>query len=161
MTKVKMILKEKHDSKKSPAIKGKTGAQKHSKKDFTPEGDFVKGHSVGAEYRFKPGQTGNPHGRPKKSIVDEMMEEFLAETVKTPVRFRKKHGRPKRDKAARLLVTAMFYQALAGKRGMAQLIAERVGGKPLQAIDAKVEEVQRDPALIKQRIKELLAKATH
>lgn len=49
---------------KKPAIKRKTG--------FTDGGCIV-----GAPYRWKPGQSGNPSGRPKKKPITEIFEKIL------------------------------------------------------------------------------------
>jgi hypothetical protein len=117
------------------------------------KGHFQHGHEIGRKTRFKPGQSGNPSGRPKKSELDYALEDFLASEI-TIAKGRRRNR--KRKLAARVLAEALFKQALAGKGRIAQLIFERIGGKPQHRIDASVEEPGfSDPIARKARIKEL------
>ena len=77
-----------------------------------------------APYCFKPGQSGNPAGRPKgKSILAELRS-VLDET--------KLLGKPNRDGKSnkQLLVETMVHHALAGNAAYARLIIEHLHGKP-------------------------------
>jgi len=100
-----------------------------------------------------PGVSGNPSGRPRKSELDYALEDFLA----SEIRVRRGKGRSRGLKlAARVLAEALFIQALAGKGRIAQLIFERIGGKPKHRIDAGIEEPSvPDPAARRARIREL------
>lgn len=121
------------------------------------QGRFAKGNASARPYYFKPGQSGNPGGRPKKSILDQALEDELAEIVKLAQKDEK--GKKIRVQRARVIAREVLTQLMGGKKGIAQLVFERVGGKPLQQIEAKVEETYSDPIQRKARIKELLAKA--
>jgi hypothetical protein len=117
------------------------------------KGYFLPGNAIGRKNRFKPGQSGNPSGRPKKSELDYALEDFLASEI-TITKGRRRSW--KRKLAARVLTEALFKQALAGKVRVAQLLFERIGGKPNHRIDARVEERGFSHATARRaRIKEL------
>lgn len=120
-------------------------------------GHFVSGHDIGKETRFRPGQSGNPSGRPRKSDLDYALEEFLSSEVVTGA---DRDGRRERRVVARILAEALIRQALAGRRGIAKLIFERVGGKPRQAVQfiGALQTNRLTPAQRRARIHELLKK---
>lgn len=106
------------------------------------------------------GSNGNVHRGRAKSALDIALENFLMEEV-VPNGRAKKHKTKKqiaREPRMRALVKAVYMQAIQGlgKGKLAELIFERVGGKPMQDIYSE-ELVARfeDPVLRKQRIKEL------
>jgi|SRR5215467_5021182 len=79
---------------------------------------------IGKATQFQPGQSGNPGGRPKKAITTAYTE--LADT---PV-----PGDRKGRTYAQLLAQAQFDAAIKGKTDAAREIADRIEGKPTQAI---------------------------
>lgn len=147
-----------HTSGISGPSKGKNGGSAHtagsvgSKKKKKGGGWDPKKHMHLENLRpWKPGQSGNPGGRPAKSALDYAIEQLLAEPVK-------KFGNPERTKARKLAKAAMEY-ALRGNYRMLQLLAERSGGKPLQPIDVQAQVINDlGPDERKARIKELLRK---
>ena len=77
------------------------------------------------ELKWKPGQSGNPKGRPKKemSITDALRrigEEVNPQTKQTKIQ---------------ILAEMIWETALKGDKIMAQMIIERLEGKPRQPIE--------------------------
>ena len=64
---------------------------------------------------FKPGQSGNPKGRPKARLFDESLRQVLAT----------KNGAKAKELAAKLVE-----KALTGNVPALKLIADRIGGPP-------------------------------
>lgn len=98
---------------------------------------------------WKPGQSGNPRGRPKKRLIDEALEDLLANND---------------AEAARDVAAALLKRARNGDLRAIQLIAERTQGKPMRAVEisgpdggALQLDLMTDEEL-DQRINELLAK---
>lgn len=85
-------------------------------------------------HQFKPGQSGNPSGRPKgtlslSNLLRKQLEEVVAEDGRT---------------AADMLVATTVRAALKGDKAARQLAWEYIDGKPSQHIDlnANISEVQ-------------------
>lgn len=103
---------------------------------------------------FKPGQSGNPGGRPRK-IITEGFDDILSEVV---VR------RKKRDTRLRHMLRAIVDEAIAGKIPAFSEITDRIEGKAMQAHQVsgpgggaiQVESMSREQR--EKRISELLAK---
>jgi hypothetical protein len=120
-------------------------------------GQFSHRHEVGKATRFKPGQSGNPSGRPPKSILDRALEAYLASYIKTGKRG--PDGKRERKLVAEIVAEKLIGQAMAGEHAIAQLVAERVGGRPLHQVEAKIDATSTNPEFRKARINELLRKA--
>ncbi len=81
----------------------------------------------GAPYRFKPGQSGNPGGRPKKRPISDRYAE-LAE-LELPEEERIKYGLPEGATYGDALAIVRFNAALEGKPDAAREIREAIEGK--------------------------------
>jgi len=93
-------------------------------------------------FMFKPGQSGNPGGRPKKKPITEAYARLL--------------GNPSK---ADELAQAMFSEALSGNVQAAKELREGIEGKALQAIRMDGELGITTAEERKQRMVELLRKA--
>ena len=106
--------------------------------------------------QFKPGQSGNPKGRPKgaKNLKTELEEELLE---KVPI---KEHGKVRKVSKQRALLKAQMAKAMKGDPRAANVIINMV--YRLLAIDATVDEVddltEADHAILKHFEKKVLAK---
>lgn len=77
----------------------------------------------GNKYGFKPGQSGNPGGRPKRTRLTDALLAQLAELDKGE------------ETTAEAVARALIRQALGGNVQAIREIADRTEGKPRQAID--------------------------
>lgn len=76
---------------------------------------------------WKPGQSGNPNGRPKKgTAIADCMREYLAGTIDT------EGGKITRQQA---LVKAIFAKAMKGGDAAQRLMLQYIDGMPKQQID--------------------------
>ncbi len=111
---------------------------------------FPKGHP----WRFKPGQSGNPGGKPKTKFLTKMLLEILEKGIP---------GDSRRRSYAEALVQKLVHEAvLRGNIAHLREIFERVEGKvairlqadeplpielrPAQLSDSELEELIRDHA---------------
>ena len=76
--------------------------------------------------RFKPGQSGNPGGRPKSAHLSHACRELLAATVPND---------PQGRTYAEAVAQALAQKAIAGDIRAAQEIADRAEGRARQALD--------------------------
>jgi hypothetical protein len=106
--------------KKKSAKKGKTKPANRHKTGFrgpTPD--------VGKETQFKPGQSGNPSGRPP-AILSDAYREVLAEAFE---------GDSAARSYARLIALGQARAAIKGNTAAAKEIADRTEGKAKEAIE--------------------------
>jgi len=89
---------------------------------------FAKGNP----FAFKPGQSGNPAGRPRDTVTPH-----LRELVR--MRHSEKDGVTYGEMVARSLLT----RAIVGDVQAIREVFDRLEGKPRQAIDVSVEEKRR------------------
>lgn len=92
---------------------------------------------------FKPGQSGNPGGRPKKPMVDRMLEEALTSND---------------SETAKAIADKLISMATHGSLSAIKLISERTEGKPgRNAAEADQKDIQLTKEQIHARLKELLS----
>lgn len=89
------------------------------------QGRFVKGHTNG----FQAGQSGNPAGRPKSITLSEAYRKQLAQPMPND---------PEGRTFAEVIAFKQCSAAAEGDTTAAREIADRVGGKPRQAVDLDV-----------------------
>ena len=89
----------------------------------TPKGDYVVGYARAPEaYQWKPGQSGNPSGRPRgRPSIDELLLEEAARLVKFKVGDKVKHI--DRDRA---LMRKLYDTALQGNLRAMVMVVDRL-----------------------------------
>ena len=97
----------------------------------------------GAQTRFKPGQSGNPGGRPRTAKISEACRTKLASLIPGDVQ-RRTYAQAIADKLVQL--------ALKGDIRAAQELADRAEGKPGHG-DSRVEDSSRNPVVIVTNVK--------
>jgi hypothetical protein len=83
-------------------------------------------------FRWKPGQSGNPNGRPKKEPITERYRQALE--IKLPDEIRITLGMRKGSTVGDALARKMVIKAINGSIDAAREITDRVEGKAPQAI---------------------------
>lgn len=83
-------------------------------------------------FRWKPGQCGNPFGRPVKTPMSDRYLKALE--TKLPDEVRCKLGLPKGSTVGDAIARRLAVKALNGSVEAAREIADRVEGKPAQAV---------------------------
>jgi hypothetical protein len=78
---------------------------------------------------FKPGQSGNPAGRPKKALLSDALRRQLAITAP---------GMPERTQAE-AIASALISEAIAGNIAAAREICDRTEGRPMQSIGVDLD----------------------
>jgi len=106
--------------------------------------------------QFKPGQSGNPNGRPRKLFTEAALK--LGKT---------KHKEDKEKRTfAELAIRGMYNEAIKGNVAAWVALADRLEGKPLQGMELsgpggnplQIENIG-NPVENEKRIAELLAKS--
>jgi len=93
-----------------------------------PDGKFAEGNSFGN--RFRPGQSGNPAGRPKSITLSEAYRKMLSQADESD---------PERRTRAEVLAEQIYAKAKTGDVQALREIADRVEGKPRQTLALSVE----------------------
>lgn len=83
-------------------------------------------------YKWKPGQSGNPGGRPKKTSISDAYAKLVDRRL--PDEICRKLGLSKRATWADALALGQMRSAVKGKTDAAREIADRVEGKTAQAV---------------------------
>jgi len=99
---------------------------------------FTPGHSIGAATRFKKGESGNPHGRPKTAKYGEALRALLALKPTDPI--------PTRTNAEKMAATA--FQLAVKERSLAAIceVGDRAEGKA--AVSVTVDQGQDAIAIL-------------
>ena len=85
---------------------------------------------------WKPGQSGNPKGRPKSpSLLGSALKQRLGELVPND---------PEGRTYAQLIAQAMIQAAVDGSVSGASMIADRTEGRPRQAVDLAINQTEYD-----------------
>lgn len=90
------------------------------------------------EYRWQPGKSGNPKGRPKGTTISDAYRKILASKLPPgtdlPKAFRSVLEKMVNEGAtiAEFVALAQIKEAIKGRTGAASEIADRVEGKPKQ-----------------------------
>jgi hypothetical protein len=100
------------------------------------------------ETRFKPGQSGNPKGRPKSITLSEAYRKMLSQVDETD---------PERRTRAEVLAEQMYIKASSGDVSALREIADRVEGKARQTIALSVEKREQ----LEQAISGIMRDAEH
>jgi hypothetical protein len=116
-----------------------------------PENRCLTGNQVssGESTRFKPGQSGNPGGRPKAAPLSHACRELLAKPVPDD---------PEGRTYAEAIAQSLAEKALAGDIRAAQEIADRAEGRARQSIE--IQNTALAEAFARMTGEELLAYAT-
>lgn len=98
---------------------------------------------AGNPWRIQKGEVKNPGGRPKKTVLDDALKQLLEEDISQVLA---PGGKMKIDPdmtVAQAAARAIVYHAVKGSARMAQLTAERTGGRPRQQIDLNVSATEQ------------------
>jgi len=122
--------------------------------DLVPESRHKTGFCgpdpiVGEATQFKPGQSGNPGGRPKMAHLSHACRELLAALVPND---------PEGRTYAQAIAETLAQKALAGDIRAAQEIADRAEGRARQSVEIQSAEMRE--AFERMSGEELLAYAT-
>lgn len=82
--------------------------------------------------QFKPGQSGNPHGRPRKRIITDEAIDYLSQP----------HPKHEGKTRARVIAERMVDRAEDEDEAREKLL-DRVEGKPTQSVEAEVNTNER------------------
>ena len=96
-------------------------------------------------HQFRPGQSGNPGGRPRKGKFAEILISMADELVPDD---------PKRRTWKRFLADQIFLQAAKGNVQAFAEIVNRVEGKAVQRVDSEGDLLENDP---KEKLRALIA----
>jgi len=94
------------------------------------EHHFQKGNTLGKDHRFKPGQSGNPGGRPK---------DFLSAAYRTLL---------EDEEIAKAIAKAIVKKAMRGSVAHAAELADRTEGKPRQSVEIEQDEFALNITLV-------------
>jgi hypothetical protein len=91
---------------------------------------FAPGNTMSLPYRFKPGQSGNPSGRPKSREINKASREYLKSDIGQS---------PRIETNAQAIVAKIGHRAKKGDLGCAMFLANRAEGLPVQGLSINNE----------------------
>jgi hypothetical protein len=95
-------------------------------KEIQPEdGQNTANNTSGLRPPWKPGESGNPGGRPKTKLITEAYRALLDKPFP---------GDPQGRTGAELIALAMLKEAIKGKVNAASELADRIEGKAAQSV---------------------------
>lgn len=92
---------------------------------------FAKGNTFGQAFRFRPGVSGNPRGRPKYAYSLQAARAMLAAMVP---------GDEFERTFTEAIVQALGWRALAGDRQCAAELFDRAEGRPRQSVEVEQDD---------------------
>jgi hypothetical protein len=95
---------------------------------------FEKGNTLSLPYRWKPGQSGNPLGRPQCKEISKALREILSSDCKLTAR-----------SGAEKIAREWYKQGLKGNIAALISLADRCEGRPAMAIS--IDGGQEDPII--------------
>ena len=113
---------------KAPSKKRRAANSAKTARKTTRGKPFAKGNA----FAFKPGQSGNPAGRPRDTITPHLRELVRMQN-------------PGKDEVTygELVARALLVRAVSGDVQAIREVFDRLEGKPRQSVDVSVEEKQR------------------
>jgi predicted transcriptional regulator len=105
--------------------------------DKGPDGKFAGGNKIGR--RFRPGQSGNPKGRPKSITLSEAYRRELAKVDPDD---------PEGRTRAEVLAEQMYAKAKTGDVQALREMADRTEGKPRQTLSLSLERREQLEAAV-------------
>lgn len=108
---------------------------------------FEPGNDAGKEHRFKPGQSGNPAGKPKGTMsLTANLRALMEKEIDVVDPITKEPGKKKIGEVINLRLIA---NSIKGDARSIKIVQERLEGKPKQEVDvnAKVttmDKIKRD-----------------
>lgn len=99
--------------------------QRQNSGDRDAGGKFAPGNS----HAFRPGESGNPAGRPKSITLSEALRRELAKDAPA------EEGKPAGETYAERIAAMLCAEAAKGNVRAATEIADRTEGKPRQSVD--------------------------
>ena len=94
---------------------------------------------------WKSGQSGNPHGRPKKGeTLTELMNQLLD---KEKVNVESKNGRKKKISAREAIVRSVIQLAIKGDQAAQKLVWSYSDGMPREKISMEIESTPSELAV--------------
>jgi hypothetical protein len=125
-----------------PSPAGERGVEPDS---FTAEGDEERvGHGRSRDTRFRPGQSGNPRGRPKRSrALGAIVARAFGEVVEA-----KENGKPTRMTKLEATVKQLVNRAASGDQRAAQFLLPLLRDALAAAPPPEPEDLSRGDALV-------------